>query len=486
MNPRRFRTSRWIIMYAFVKTQRNGQLFLRKTTKRPRGLVGLVNTGIKCALNSIVQCFLNTPELRNYFLRLAQGIGKPTVKECDRDSSSLRMVKGFAILIERLYNTGQRCFTPVAFWEAVELHSVVRHRQHDFFDDDNQPCAMDFLTFLINAMFEEEENGQLSTLASVGVGGPSDDIRRLLSMESRAMVTSDECDFLSHGPIEKHWDIGIGVPLQISSSGLQLTDLLKSYVQSGRLKCIVCKQEKAATMRLSTCPQVLIFRLDWLHPSGKASGWLRFPLSGLKLENTMSKEPAVYELWALAEHWGSGRSGHYVAYAKNQDTMLWYKLNDTCVRQVSPNQVTAYHREGAAEGNPVLLFYSLSTPAAVPTESARTDEGPSYGDPVNMALRQKIIMRLDQLMDDRKSLKALEKMATDNVVSNIQRKMLQIWEERKVLLDNLAEVSGDTDEKLKAEEAIKNKQQTLDELFREQRDLFDNLAEGSMETTEEV
>ncbi|XP_057675622.1 ubiquitin carboxyl-terminal hydrolase 2-like [Corythoichthys intestinalis] len=454
--------------------------FFRKTTKRTPGLVGLVNTGIKCALNSIVQCFLNTPELRNYFLRLAQGIGEPTVKECSSDSSNLYMVK------ERLCNTSQRWFTPKAFWTAIEYHSVILLRKDDFFDSSKQPCAMDFLTLLITAIFEEEENGQLSTLASVGVGGPSDDVRRLLSMEWGATVTCDECHFLSLGPIEKHWDIGIGVPLQISSRGLQLTDLLKSYVQSGRLKCVVCEREKAATMRLSNCPQVLIFRLDWLHPSGKASGWLRFPLSGLKLENTMSKEPAVYELRTMVEHWGSGLSGHYVAYGKNQDTMLWYKLNDTSVTQVSPDHVTAYHRTRAAEGNPVLLFYSLSTPAAVPTESARMDEGPSYGDPEDMALRQKLNMHLDQLKDDRPYLKAVDNMLMGKIVGKMQGKIHQLLNERKVLLDNLAEVSGDTDEKLKAEEALNQIQQALDELRREQQDLLDNLAEGSMETTEEV
>ena len=61
-----------------------------------------------------------------------------------------------------------------------------------------------------------------------------------------------------------------------------------------------------------------------------------------------NKNTYKYNLYAVANHTGGARGGHYYAYIKNGDS--WYNFNDTQV-----TKLTARHK--IVSSNVYLLFY---------------------------------------------------------------------------------------------------------------------------------
>jgi ubiquitin carboxyl-terminal hydrolase 4/11 len=58
-------------------------------------------------------------------------------------------------------------------------------------------------------------------------------------------------------------------------------------------------------------------------------------LTGTGLEPD-SKEPLVYDLFAVDEHIGGLGGGHYRAYAKNTEDQQWYHFDDSHVQKAKP------------------------------------------------------------------------------------------------------------------------------------------------------
>jgi hypothetical protein len=56
-------------------------------------------------------------------------------------------------------------------------------------------------------------------------------------------------------------------------------------------------------------------------------------------EQATNGERPLYDLYAVVNHHGGARSGHYIAYAKSRRDGLWYSFNDRMVTQVHENAV---------------------------------------------------------------------------------------------------------------------------------------------------
>jgi ubiquitin C-terminal hydrolase len=99
-----------------------------------------------------------------------------------------------------------------------------------------------------------------------------------------------------------------------------------------------------------TTPDVLIIHLKRFQytPGGytmhrqKIDDLVDFPIEGLDLAPFMqrcgapvhSEAPPVYDLYAVSEHTGSLRGGHYTTVARNSENGKWYDFNDGSVREV--------------------------------------------------------------------------------------------------------------------------------------------------------
>lgn len=121
--------------------------------------------------------------------------------------------------------------------------------------------------------------------------------------------------------------------------------------------CSKCKGHKEALkkMEIYKVPPVLIIHLKRFKTSKTSSigsyYWssgkkinvqIDFPVEGLDLSDYVlgeDREHAIYDLYAVSNHYGSLSGGHYTAYAKNAVTGNWYDFNDSRVSQVGQKEV---------------------------------------------------------------------------------------------------------------------------------------------------
>jgi len=120
--------------------------------------------------------------------------------------------------------------------------------------------------------------------------------------------------------------------------------------------CSKCKGHKEALkkMEIYKVPPVLIIHLKRFKTSKtssigpfywsqgkKINAVIDFPIQGLDLSNyVLGKDKnAIYDLYAVSNHYGGLSGGHYTAYAKNPINNHWYDFNDSRVSPVNEKEI---------------------------------------------------------------------------------------------------------------------------------------------------
>jgi len=113
--------------------------------------------------------------------------------------------------------------------------------------------------------------------------------------------------------------------------------------------CAKCKKHKCATKKfdLWMLPDLLIIHLKRFSYNkywrDKIETDVDFPLEGLDMRkwvvNDAEKKEAMYDLYAVSNHFGSLGGGHYTAFVKNLLTGKWYNMDDSSVSPVHPDTV---------------------------------------------------------------------------------------------------------------------------------------------------
>ena len=133
--------------------------------------------------------------------------------------------------------------------------------------------------------------------------------------------------------------------------GISLEDCLDEFVKPETLSendawyCPQCKAHRRATktFELWKCPDILVIHLKRFS-SGQArlrdklDIFVDFPVEGLDLSSRIAfqeeNKSAVYDLFAVDNHYGGLGGGHYTAFAKNYYDDRWYEYNGKL--QMSP------------------------------------------------------------------------------------------------------------------------------------------------------
>ncbi|RWS04954.1 ubiquitin carboxyl-terminal hydrolase 15-like protein [Dinothrombium tinctorium] len=142
----------------------------------------------------------------------------------------------------------------------------------------------------------------------------------------------------------------ISVQRNLFSGGkttIALSDCIAQFTTTERLGaddpwyCPRCKKHQQATKKfdLWSLPKVLIIHLKRFSYSkfcrDKLDTFVDFPVNDLNMGeyiiNNPNNEPKLYDLIAVANHYGGLGGGHYTAYAKNRETEHWHYFDDSNV-----------------------------------------------------------------------------------------------------------------------------------------------------------
>jgi ubiquitin C-terminal hydrolase len=120
--------------------------------------------------------------------------------------------------------------------------------------------------------------------------------------------------------------------------------------------CSDCKEMHSAAKTLEpfSTPPVLIIHLKRLVQGIKIGTFVDFPLRAFDPRpflgrNTDGKEPELYDLYAVVNHFGSSGAGHYVTYGFVPEEDSWFCFDDSRVSKLDEKDVCSK--------NAYMLFY---------------------------------------------------------------------------------------------------------------------------------
>ncbi|XP_022104012.1 ubiquitin carboxyl-terminal hydrolase 15-like [Acanthaster planci] len=169
---------------------------------------------------------------------------------------------------------------------------------------------------------------------------------------------------------------------------IDLSDCINLFITEETLEkedswyCPACKKHQEATKKfdLWKLPKVLVVHLKRFSYTrfwrDKLDTVVNFPLEKLDMTQYVINPkdgPYLYDLVAVANHYGGLGGGHYFSYAKNVKTKNWYNFDDSSVTRVDSDSVVT---KGA-----YVLFYIRKDPqgsakSGIPSTApqARADE----------------------------------------------------------------------------------------------------------------
>ncbi|CAG9135075.1 unnamed protein product [Plutella xylostella] len=348
----------------------------RTTCSDTNGLNGLRNIGNTCFMNSVLQCLSNTRPLLEY------AGSERAVSHVNTTLSPMKgkLMKAFVSVIRELWEAGARD-------QVVNTTSLKAQVQRfaPRFMGYSQQDAQEFLRYLLEGLHEDvnrvtvkpkpiltEIDDNLSDSAKAAEAW-----QRYLRMEDSQIMdifvgqlkSTLRCTHCQNDSVtfDPFWDLSLPIPSRTGSLKLQqcLQHFTKEEEMDGDEKptCSKCGVRRKCLKWLSVqkFPQVLVIHLKRFSPTerfrGKLNVVVEFPLSQLDMSpHAATRQPALYNLYAVSNHSGTTYSGHYTAYCKHPYTGEWHEYNDSRVTPISARSVVS--------SEAYVLFYELQRAAA--------------------------------------------------------------------------------------------------------------------------
>ena len=142
---------------------------------------------------------------------------------------------------------------------------------------------------------------------------------------------------------------------------LNLDELLTNFNQVETLSkdnewyCPKCKKMQLADKKIEiySISEIVIIHLKRFRNNRKIENHVEFPIENLDLTKYLpqkNNEKYIYDLFAVANHSGGLKGGHYYAYCKNCKDGEWYEFNDSHVSKINQKKVCS--------DNAYVLFYN--------------------------------------------------------------------------------------------------------------------------------
>jgi len=335
-------------------------------------IVGLINLGNTCFMNSMLQCIFSTIPLCGYFIS----------SKFKKDINSKSSMKGQFVLAfndllcEALKNTKNKHIKPSNFKKQLEKFAP------QFYGYEQQD-SQEFLRFLLDGFHEDLNRAHTKpkfNYTDDELDALSDDKKALVSWnryqlwnnsyifdifggQLQSRVTCLRCNHQS-STFDTFWDLSLPIPKNTGKRQHTLEDCLREFSAEEQLddeyKCERCKSAQKASkcLKIYKCPEILVLHLKRfsynVYIRKKIEDEVEFPTENLVLDPIMSDvkghdEHVIYDLYGISNHIGGLGSGHYVAHCKSFKDNEWYLKNDDYVKKTSP--------EDGKDSTAYVLFY---------------------------------------------------------------------------------------------------------------------------------
>ncbi|EUC59103.1 ubiquitin carboxyl-terminal hydrolase, partial [Rhizoctonia solani AG-3 Rhs1AP] len=364
------------------------------------GMSGLRNMGNTCYMNSVLQCLSGTVPLTRFF---TDRRWHHEVNMMNPLGTRGELANAFYALLRDMWQGDLPYLTPVPFRKSICAHArqFAGSEQHD---------AQEFLLFLLDGLHEDlnriivkpqfeeltlEREAELERMPKQLAG--AHEWARYKRRNDSIVVDYFQGQFcnqmqcLTCGQTSTTYNaflnLSVPIPAAKGVTRLPLDECIKALVgrevmdNEDAWHCPRCKTARRAAKQLtfSRMPPVLIIHLKRFSFKGpftdKLETLVEFPLKDLDLTNympppltpNMDKDglerfspqdpraqipPYKYELYGVANHFGSLSSGHYTAFVKSRGK--WMYCDDSRITPAEPKEVV---------GKPAyILFYKRVPP----------------------------------------------------------------------------------------------------------------------------
>ncbi|KAJ2700737.1 ubiquitin-specific protease doa4 [Coemansia sp. IMI 209128] len=352
------------------------------------GATGLKNFGNTCFMNCVIQCLVGTAPFSRYFLQ--GGWKKDLVRDNGKNGRSDVVVE-FARLVNNMWRGQYGSLSPIAFRAAVGSCSAQ-------FKGNDQEDAQEFASFILDTLHE-------SMNRVFPRPPPERDLTPEEEYTFERMTDMQQADMQWGRYIRRNWSImtsifqgqvqsrltclscnhksttyftftELSVPIPLYSGKTASTLVRKSSLGrsnappvsiyqcldaysevevldgDNKWHCPRCQTKRRASKRLliSRLPLVLIVHLKRFSTIGhfreKLETDVQFPTQNLNMEHYVMPglcrvASTSYNLYAVANHFGTLSGGHYTASVFNGHRGLWNYFDDTRVSPVPEQKVAS-------------------------------------------------------------------------------------------------------------------------------------------------
>ena len=328
--------------------------------KKPKGLV---NLGLNCNMNSLIQCLFYIKELREYFIKNKEKFGEKQ-----------KICKAFAEIMNELKN-GEKDYANSK--KLIKLLGEANSLFSDYKAADEKDLFFNLIDIFLSELDKNKNNSNVESYNSEinyynnkkqifeetlkEVEQNKNIINELLvgfykimyyCKKNRKMIYSFQTNSFIIFELEK-----IEKYFETNKLSLQFCfDYYCREVENSSFYCKRCKETHNGSeyQRIYRPPKILIIILD--RGNGKAFQGEVEINKQLRLKNIIDEEKYeysdIYDLICVSTHEGESSSkGHYTACCKT-DNDKYYYFSDTYVEEI--NEESLCHDE------PYLLFYRQS------------------------------------------------------------------------------------------------------------------------------
>ncbi len=330
------------------------------------GLTGLENLGNTCYLNSVIQALSHTYELHEFLEDTSWE------KSANNNFNTLLLVEYDKLL--RLMWSQNCVIAPRGFVSFVQ--KLAKKNNNMKFVGWNQNDAGEFLIFILDG-FHKAISRSVDISIEGNVSNDNDKIALKCLTRFKELVQTDYSEMIDifygmeatiiydtggsgrrikKGPalsIASEPFFVLSVPLPPNAETLyrcldvhtepELLDGDNQWFNEDLGKG-GAKQDVVKQLMYWTLPRVLIIDIKRYNYTGsKNQRHVDFPLDALDMRKYVigyDKEKYIYDCYAVLNHSGSMRGGHYTAYVRNAADR-WYHFNDNNVKEIRTSTVVS-------------------------------------------------------------------------------------------------------------------------------------------------